>query len=332
MIDAALVGLGWWGQRILDSLGNSERMRVVRAVDQNPRTFDALRDDPQLALSTELQHALDDARVEAVILATPHSLHVEQTEACAAAGKHVFVEKPLALSRDGARRAIDACERAGVQLGVGHERRFEPAMTEIETLIANGALGTVMHVEANFSHDFLARIHPADWRAAPDESPLPALTGMGIHLTDAYVHLFGPVEEVFTMSATRGRAWPCGDTFSVLLRFASGITGYINAILETPLFVRLQVFGSRGWVEARSDAHPAEPGVTQLSVCLAEQAPQTRELHYIDSVLANLDAFADAVAGRASYPMPNAEKLANIAVFEAIVASAKTRAMVRLAE
>jgi predicted dehydrogenase len=330
MINAALVGLGWWGRHILDSLRDSERMRVVLAIDQNPDAFDSLPDGHDLTFSTELQNALDDTDIDAVILATPHSLHVEQTEACAAAGKHVFVEKPLALSSDGARRAIDACKSAGVQLGVGHERRFEPAMLKIETLIASGDLGTIMHVESNFSHDLLANIDPGDWRAATDESPLPALTGMGIHLTDAYLHLFGPVEEVFTMSATRGETWLSGDTFSVLLRFASGVTGYINAILETPLFVRLQVFGSRGWVEARSDAHPAQPGVTQLSICAAGQSPVTREVQYVDSVLANLEAFADAVAGRAPYPMTSAEKFANVALFEAIVASAGTRSAVRM--
>jgi predicted dehydrogenase len=330
VINAALVGLGWWGRHILDSLRDSERIRVVRAIDQNPGAFDSLPNGHELPFSSELQDALDDVKIDAVILATPHSLHVEQTEACAAAGKHVFVEKPLALDQAGAQRAIDACERTGVQLGVGHERRFEPAMLEIEALLASGKLGTIMHVESNFSHDFLANIDPDDWRAAPDESPLPALTGMGIHLTDAYVHLFGPVDEVFTMSATRGKTWVSGDTFSVLLRFVSGVTGYINAILETPLFVRFQVFGSRGWVEARSDAHPAQPGVTQLSICAAGKSPETREVRYVDSVLANLEAFADAVAGQAPYPMPNAEKLANVALFEAIVASAATRSAVRL--
>jgi len=332
MINAAIIGLGWWGRHILNSLHGSERIRVVRAIDQNDTAFESLPDDPGLTLSADLQDALGDAAVDAVILATPHTAHVEQTVACAAAGKHVFVEKPLALTRAGAAQAIEVCQRAGVQLGVGHERRFEPAMAEIAALIKAGELGTIMHVESNFSHDFLAHIDPDDWRAAPEESPLPALTGMGIHLTDAYLHLIGPVEEVFTLSATRRDAWKSGDTFSVLLRFADGATGYINAILETPLFVRTHVFGSRGWVEARCDTHPAQPGMTRLSVCLTGQEIETRELDPIDTVRANLEAFADAVSGRAPYPVPDAEKLANIALFEAIIKSANSGAAVRLAD
>lgn len=330
MINAALVGLGWWGRHILSSLRDSERLRVVRAIDRNPAALDSLPDDHGLTLSTELGDALADARIDAVILATPHTVHLMQTEACAAAGKHVFVEKPLALTHADALQAVDACRSAGVQLGVGHERRFEPAIAAIRELIDSGELGTIMHAESNFSHDFLAAMDPRDWRAAPEESPLPALTSMGIHLTDAYLHLFGNVQDVVTMSAARGEVWVSGDTFSVLMRFASGATGYINAILETPLFVRLQVFGSKAWVEARSDAHPAQPGTTRLTVCRAGEKPVTRELASLDTVRANLEAFADAAGGGAPYPITDAEKTGNIALFEAIVRSARENALISL--
>jgi len=333
MIRVALVGLGWWGRHILACLADVDRMQLVRAVDPRADAQAELAQTSGVVFSTDLQPVLDDARVDAVILATPHSLHVEQTQACAAAGKHVFVEKPLALTRAGAARAIRACEQAGVQLGVGHERRFEPAMEDIERLIVTGELGTIMHVESAFSHDLLARVDPADWRAAPEESPLPAVTGMGIHLTDMYVHLFGMVDEVFALSTTRGTGhWARGDTFSALLRFTSGVTGTISALLETPLFVRFQVFGSQGWVEARSDSHPGQPGITRLGICRSGGPPETRELAWIDSVGANLDAFASAVEGRADYPLSNAEKLENITVFEALVASVNAGAAVRVAD
>ena len=324
MITAAIVGLGWWGRHIVASVSHSDKLRIVRGVDLRPDALDALPSEQRFPLTSELDEALRDPEVDAVILATPHSSHEEQIIRSAAAGKHVFVEKPLTLTRDSAERAHGACDRAGVQLGVGHERRFEPALEAIGKLVADEALGTLMHVESNFSHDLLAEVDPGDWRASTSESPIPALSAMGIHLTDAYLHLFGPIREVFAHATQRCGNWGSGDTLAVQFLFESGLTGYLNTILVTPMFVRFHVFGSDGWVEARSDVHPGEEGMTRLSVSRTNQAIETRELPYRDTVLMNLEAFADAVEGSAPYPFSREEKIGNVAVMEAIVESART--------
>jgi predicted dehydrogenase len=330
MINATIVGLGWWGKHIVHSLQDSGTIRIVRGVDVNP---DAARDFASqhgVSLTADLRDALDDAQIHAVILATPHSLHEAQILRAAAAGKHVFCEKPLALTRASAERAIVACEEAGVVLGVGHERRFEPAMVEIKRLINSGELGTIMHVEANFSHDRLGHVDPHDWHASTVEAPAAGMTAMGIHLTDTYIHMLGPVEKVFAQSAKRVVASDSGDVIAVHLTFTSGVTGYLNAILVTPLFMRFQVFGAEGWVEARDTAHPEMGGVTYLTLCTRDGAPQTREYNSINTVRANLEAFAEAVGGGAPYPFTREEKLHNIAILEAIVTSVATGEAVRV--
>ncbi len=143
MLRAAIVGLGWWGKHIVNSLGKSEKIEIVRAVDTSVDAMRGFADQNQLVSSSDLQDALDDGAVELIILATPHSLHEEQIVRVAAAGKHVFCEKPLCLTAASAKRAIDACAAAGVLLGIGHERRFEPAMVEIERMIAAASLAAV---------------------------------------------------------------------------------------------------------------------------------------------------------------------------------------------
>ena len=159
MINAAIVGLGWWGRYIVGSLqGKSDSIRFIRAVDTDPDAASSFADENGLRFSSDFGDALNDDTVDAVILATPHSWHEEQIVQAAAAGKHVFSEKPLALKKASAMRAVAACEHAGVILGIGHERRFEPALIEIKTLVNSGVLGTIMHVEANFSHDGLAAV------------------------------------------------------------------------------------------------------------------------------------------------------------------------------
>ena len=322
MINATIVGLGWWGRHIVGSLRKSEKIRIIRAVDVDP-TSEAFAAKNNLPLTNDFDAALSDAGVDAVILATPHSLHERQILAAAAVGKHVFCEKPLGLTAASADRSIAACEKAGVVLGIGHERRYEPAMVEIKRLIDSGALGTIMHVESNFSHDKLANMPADDWRASIVDAPAAAMTAMGIHQTDAYIHMLGEISEVHAQTARRVVRSESGDVVSVQMRFKSGATGYFSAILVTPLFLRYQVFGSEAWVEARDTAHPDADGVTVLTLYKNTGAQAMREFASVDTVRMNLEAFAEAAAGGAPYPNTTAQKRHNIAVLEAICTSAK---------
>jgi predicted dehydrogenase len=328
MIRAAVVGLGWWGRTIVQRLQESDKLRLVRAVDVRSEAA-PFAAEHGLPLSASLDEALADPAIEAVILATPHALHKEQVLAAAAAGKHVFCEKPLALRRADAMAMVRACNARGLVLGVGHERRFEPALIEVKHLIDAGELGTIMHIEANFSHDKLADVPKDDWRSSRAHSPIPAITGMGIHLTDAFIHMLGDVSEVHTHTARRVLEAEGGDVASVQLRFASGATGFLSCILVTPLYLRFAVFGSKAWVEVRNDTHPDTPGATTLTLCGAGRAPETRRFEWTDTVRANLEAFADASLNRAPYPFTDAQKIANIAVLEALCASADAARPVR---
>ena len=138
----ALIGMGWWGQKMLNVLGAAPSdIRVVRAVEPNIETVRALCADKGVPLTTDYADALADPEVEAVVLATPHSLHVAQVEAAAAAGKHVFCEKPLALNKAGAEKAVRVCLEAGLVLGMGHERRWEPPIVELLAQLTLGNWG-----------------------------------------------------------------------------------------------------------------------------------------------------------------------------------------------
>lgn len=329
-IAAAAVGLGWWGKHIVRRLAGSEKIRITCAVDPDAAGVGAFAAEQRLPLERDLGAVLARKDIDAVILATPHSLHETQAVAAANAGKHVFCEKPLSLAAASAARIVDACRTAKVVLGVGHERRFEPALIEIKRLVDSGALGTIMHVEANFNHDKLAGVDPGHWRLSPADAPAAGMTGMGVHLTDAYIHMFGAIASVYALTARRVLRSETGDVVSVLLRFKTGLTGYVNAILATPHHCRLLVYGSEAWVEALNTTHPDTPGPTELTICRKGGAPETRDYAWTDTVRANLEAFADAVAGRAAYPYSEFEKLHNVAVLEAVARSAATGAAVAL--
>jgi predicted dehydrogenase len=320
MIRAAVIGVGWWGKHLVRRTAESDAIRITLAIDPNPVT-EAFAREYRLAYASSLEAALADPNIDAVILCTPHALHTAQIAAVVQAGKHVFCEKPLALTRADAEQSVKLCRDAGLVLGIGHERRFEPAIKEVRRLLREGALGTIMHAEANFSHDKLASMPKGDWRTLPNHAPAAGMTAMGIHLTDLMIEFFGPVSEVYAATTSRVAYQGNGDVVSVHLRFASGPMGYLNAILVTPLYIGLTIFGADAWVEVRNHTHPDTPGPVTLTVHFKDGRRETREYAWTDTVLENLELFAGAIRGRAKYPFTDVEKIANIAALEAISAS-----------
>ncbi len=326
MVRVAVVGLGWWGRIIAGSLQGSAKLTAVRGIDPDPGAA-AFARSQGLAHATVLGAALDDPAVDAVVLCTPHSLHCEQIVAAAGARKHVFCEKPLSLSRAEVLRAIDAVKANGVQLAVGHEKRFEPPLVEIARLARSGALGTLLQIEANFSQDKFLALAADNWRLSAKEAPAGPLTATGIHLVDLAVSLMGPAESVFASVQQLGSPLANGDTLAVLARFAGGGQALISAILATPFDGRVAVYGSKGWAEVRDKAHPEAPQGWTLTTALRGEPKRTLEYPPAPAVLANLEAFADAIAGRAPYPVPHGEMIATVSALEAIVKSARSGAV-----
>lgn len=315
MIDAAIVGLGRWGRTLVGSVqGKSGRLRFTRGVVRSTGAHRDFAETHGFALTDDLGEALADPGIDAVVLATPHSLHCVQTIAAAAAGKHVFCEKPLSLIKAEAARAIAACEAAGVVLGVGTDKRFYPALRELARLASAGELGRIVHLEAHFSNEVAGSF--SEWRFSAAESPAGGLTGTGIHMLDALIELAGPVRRVQALLLSHKPPPDPLDSLSVLLEFEAGISGILAAVRSTPAFTRVHAFGRHASAEML--------GRTDLILRRSGAEPQHLIFPPVDTVRVNLEAFADAVAGAAPYPIPTSQMLATIAAFEAIAKGAKS--------
>ncbi len=324
MLDTAIIGLGRWGRVLVSSVqGKSDRIRFVRGVTRRPALAKEFAREQGFRVDDDYAAALADPAVGAVVLATPHSQHVAQIEQAAAAGKHVLVEKPFALEHAGAARAVAACEAAGVILAVAQNRRFLPAAIRLAEMVAGGTLGKILHLEGNMSGPSGERFLTSTWRGAIGESPGGGMTGKGVHVTDLMIHLLGPITEVDARSLQLAVSGELDDTTVMLLRFASGATGYLATMTATADLWRLQVFGTKGWTEMRGETTL----VTRMS---GETQEEVAEFDVIDIERAELEAFAGAVAGGPPFPVPNAEALANVAVLEAIGESARREGPVKL--
>jgi predicted dehydrogenase len=315
MLNAAIVGLGWWGQKLVRSAQGSKRIRFTRGVTLEPDLARDFAAETGLAVATSYEDVLADPSIDAVVLATPHTRHRAQVEAAAAAGKHVYCEKPFALAKADAEAALVACARAGITVGVGQHFRLMPSMRALRALVAGGELGTVMHAEGNYSHDWLAN-QPADnWRSAPEETRAGGMTGMGIHVLDGFGHLLGPMRRVAALSTRRVLSLPTGDTTAALVEFADGATGTLATTLKTPFVWRLAVYGADAWAESVSE--------TRLVVHRTGREPETRDFAPVNHLGMNVEHFAAAALGEGTFPIDAAGILHTVAALEAVFRSAE---------
>jgi predicted dehydrogenase len=312
MIRAAIVGLGRWGRQLAGAAAGHARLKIVRAVEPDADRARGFCAEHHLELTHSLDAVLADASIEAVLLATPHSLHPAQVMACAAADKHVFCEKPLALRRIDAARMFDACRAAGVTLAVGHNRRFWPAMAALREAVASGELGAILHIEGHNSNENSQNV-TAGWRLSPEESPGGGLTGAGLHVLDAFVSLLGPVRRVYARLNSREQGPPPLDTAMLAVDFVSGATGMLATVRATPLYWRVHVFGAKGSAEVLDEG----------TMILRKSGARPKQITYpaIDVLRTELDAFADAIENKRAFPVPEADVLATLAAFEAALRS-----------
>ena len=332
MIRAAIVGMGWWGRTIVESVqADSDVIRFVAGATRtvSPEVT-AFAEAQQLTLVASYEALLTDTTIEAVVLATPHSMHSPQTIAAAQAGKHVFCEKPFALTKADADAAVAATTKAGVTLGLGYNRRFHPEMTALRQKIQSGELGTVLHFEATMTFPNALFLKPEAWRADREETPCGGLTPMGVHAIDGMIDLGGEIEQVFCQSFRRVVQVDSDDTTSMLFRMKNGASGYLGTITATGPGFSFQVFGSKGSLRLEGMTHVAGASSDERRTRLFSSAKwqpikgpaETWEAARLDVTRACLEAFGTAAAGGPKFLIPTSEMIHGASVTEAVVRSA----------
>ena len=311
MIDLAIVGLGRWGLTLVESVQNkSDKVRFTQVVTRSPDRVSAVADRLDLSLLPDLAAALGNPRIDGIVLATPHSLHAQQIVACARARKPVFVEKPFTLTFADAKQAIAAASEAEIVCAAGHNRRFLPAMLDLAAVVSDGRLGRILFVESNFSGNVAGKYTPDLWRVAPGESPAGGMAGAGIHMLDAIVQLLGPIVQVAAYSSRQVLDVPMDDTTTAILVSQSGAAASLVTLMATTPDFRLKIFGTTGSAELRN------PETMVLTSADGDRA--MRSFAQVDTVRAELEAYANAIAGQADYPVSLDEVLWGIAAFEGV--------------
>jgi len=314
MLNAAIVGLGWWGKNLVKAARDfGAPIRFVRGVTLEPESVTAFAAEHDIAVGASFDAVIADRQIQAVILATPHSRHRAQVEAAAAAKKHIYCEKPFALSKADAAAMLDACKRAGVVIAVGHHFRLMPSLRAMAEVAASGELGTIMYAEGSYSHDWLANVPAEGWRAAAEETRAGSMTSMGIHVLDCFRDLVGPMRRISALSKARSLKLAAGDTTTALIEFENGATGTLATTLKTPFVWRLAVYGEDCWAESVNE--------TRLVVRRSGKEPEVIDRPADFHLGRNLDFFAKAAMGQGAFPISPAGILQTVAALEAVFKS-----------
>jgi predicted dehydrogenase len=231
------------------------------------------------------------------------------------------------MTRRDAAASVQACEANGVVLGVGHEHRFKPVMQDLLRMVKSGEFGTIQTTEATLTFD-LRPLAADNWRLQKTEAPGgTSMTALAIHGLDLCIAVNGPADKVVANMRSLITS-DNNETLGILISFKSGANAVIATMMGPPFSIRFAVLGSKGWAEMYDRAHPQSPEGWTLTTYMHGGRRQTVEYPAVPMVRANLEAFADAAAGRAPYPVSHADMVANIAAFEAICKAAESRQIV----
>ena len=318
MIKAGVVGLGWWGQLLARSVNDSKKINITSGFTRTPSNASDFITETGIKLYKEYEQLLNDKSIDAIILATPHSMHVEQIKLAAEHKKHIYVEKPIALTLKETRTALGAARTAGVEIAVGFQRRCHPSMIAALDAVRNGKIGRVLHVEGHQSAPGLRIYKEGSWRQAREEQPAGGMTGMGIHLLDGMVSVLGAVEDVTVKSKKilQNNDSILDDMTSVLLMFETGTTGYIGTSIATSGYFSLRFFGENGVVEVRN------PDLGEFVYTDQTAQIEVTENKGFNMEGASLELFADQITGSGSFPVSDKDVMYSSGALEKIIAAA----------
>src|SRR5216117_2485796 len=225
----ACIGMGWWSDVLADAIKRSKKLRIVACYTRSEDKRRAFAAKYGCAAAPSYESVLQDRAIEAIVNTTPNDAHLETTRAAAAAGKHVFLDKPIANTVSEGRSITEAGGKAGVVLALGYQRRRESHFRWIRERIDEGAFGRLVNAEANISRDRLGKIDLASWRYSAEGMPGGVMLQIGIHYIDVLAYLIGPVHAVRAQSAQLVLPGDNPDVASLILQHENGALSTLNA-------------------------------------------------------------------------------------------------------
>jgi predicted dehydrogenase len=322
----ACLGMGWWSDVLADAIKRTDTIEIVSCYTRSEDKRAAFAKKYGCKPAASYEEVLKDKSIEAIINTTPNNAHLETTRAAAEAGKHTFLDKPIANTVSDGRAIAEACKKAGVVLALGYQRRRESHFRYVKKQIEAGAFGKLVNAEANISRDRLGKIDLSSWRYQAQGMPGGVMLQIGIHYTDVLEYLMGPIVAVSGSLAQLVLPGDNPDVASLILEHESGALSTLNASYASASeYYLLNVYGKEA--TAYYDMHN---GLRMLTRGSDKSTPVACEKN--DVFVEELKEFAAAVRGKATPEMDGDRGTSSLAVLRAGILSAKEKRRVEVAE
>lgn len=319
------IGLGWWGSELATRAVGTGLIEIVSCYARGEEGRERFSAEHGCRAAASLDGFLSDPELEGVLIATSHQSHRTLIEQVAAAGKHIFVEKPLTPNFPDGQASVDAARSAEVILQVGHQRRRTAANRRIKAVIEAGELGSIETIVAHQSIPNGFKMPDEAWRWDPQQSPLGSMTSLGVHKIDTMHYLAGPIKAVTALTRP-GREHPIDEATVLALEFESGALGTLTTSFFTPVVNEIAVLGTK------AAAYNMDGGTRLLLQQTGEADRGEVALDPIDPVSDQLKEFAEAIRGRATVETDGETGLAVIAVLAAAMESVASGHVVQVSE
>jgi predicted dehydrogenase len=325
-MNVACLGMGWWSDVLADAIRRSGKLRIVACFSRSPEKRQAFAKKYGCHAAGSYEEILQDPKIEAIVNTTPNPVHRETTVAAAKAGKHVFLDKPIANTIDDARAITEACQKAKVVLALGYQRRRESHFRFIRERIREGAFGTLVNAEANISRDRLGKIDLSSWRYTAEGMPGGVMLQIGIHYTDVLEYLIGPVKAVSGRFVRLVLPGDNPDVASLVLEHENGALSTLNASYASASeYYLMNIYGKEA--SAYYDLHQ---GLRLLKRGGSSSEPVPCKKN--DPIVEELEEFARAVRGDGEPEMDGERSTKSLAVLLAGIRSAKEGRRVEVKE
>jgi predicted dehydrogenase len=318
--------MGWWSDVLADAMKRSGKFELVSCYTRSPEKRQAFAKKYGCAAAPSYEAILNDATIEAVVNTTPNNVHRETTSDAARAGKHVFLDKPIANTVADARALTAACGKAGVVLALGYQRRKESHFRWIRKQIDEGVFGKLVNAEANLSRDRLGQFQLGSWRYTAEGMPGGVMLQIGIHYTDVLEYLMGPIKAVCGSLAQLVLPGENPDIASLIMEHENGALSTLNACYASASeYYLMNVYGKEA-----TTYYDLHQGLRFLKRGTNTANPVACAKN--DTLVEELEEFADAVRGKGKPEMDGAKGTGSLAVLLAGIRSAREGRRVEVAE
>ena len=320
----ACIGMGWWSDVLADAIKRSGKLTIVSCFSRSEEKRKKFAAKYGCKAASSYEEILNDRSVEGVINTTPNGAHLQTTIAAAAAGKHTFLDKPIANTIADAVALTAACRKAKVVLALGYQRRREAHFRNIKHRISE--FGKLVNAEANISRDRLGKIDLTSWRYTAEGMPGGVMLQIGIHYTDVLEYLLGPVRAVSGRFARLVLSGDNPDVASLVLEHENGALSTLNASYASASeYYLMNIYGKEA--TAFYDAHN---GLRTLK--RGSERPENISVKKNDPIVEELEEFAAAARGETEPEMDGERGTTSLAVILAGIRSAREGRRVEVKE